>query len=69
MSKEVGISGIAVYDPACFDVCEAGRFSVAPLLRDAADRGLVSGSLYTGYWADVGTPERLQQANARAEKA
>ena len=58
-------SGVAVYDPRFFDTCEPGRFSVAPLLRQAADRGLVAGSLYTGYWADVGTPERLELANAR----
>ena len=58
-------SGVAVYDPRFFDACKPGRFSVAPLLREAADRGLVAGSLYDGYWADVGTPERLEQANAR----
>ena len=34
---------------------------LAPLLRRAMDRGLVSASLYTGRWTDVGTPERLAQ--------
>jgi MurNAc alpha-1-phosphate uridylyltransferase len=29
------------------------------MLREAADRGQLSGSLYKGLWADVGTPERL----------
>ena len=27
------------------------------------DQGLVSASLYTGLWTDVGTPERLQALN------
>ena len=52
-------SGIAVYRPEFFDGCEAGRFPLAPMLREAADRGQLTGSLYEGLWADVGTPERL----------
>lgn len=52
-------SGVAVYRPGFFDGCEAGRFPLAPMLREAADRGQLSGSLYEGLWADVGTPQRL----------
>jgi MurNAc alpha-1-phosphate uridylyltransferase len=37
--------------------------ALAPLLRAAMDRGLVSASLYTGAWTDVGTPERLRELN------
>lgn len=36
---------------------------LAPLLRAAMDNKLVSAELYDGAWADVGTPERLQQLN------
>ncbi len=54
-------SGVAIYRPEFFADCEAGRFPLAPMLRDAADRGQLSGSLYEGRWADVGTPERLAQ--------
>jgi N-acetyl-alpha-D-muramate 1-phosphate uridylyltransferase len=36
---------------------------LAPLLRRAMDNGLVSAALYTGRWADVGTPERLAELN------
>ncbi len=39
------------------------RAALAPILRLAIDQGLVSGELYTGPWADVGTPERLAQLN------
>lgn len=52
-------SGVAVYRPEFFDGCEAGRFPLAPMLREAADRGQLTGSLYEGLWADVGTQERL----------
>lgn len=52
-------SGVAIYRPEFFNGCEAGRFPLAPMLREAADRGQLSGSLYEGLWADVGTPERL----------
>jgi MurNAc alpha-1-phosphate uridylyltransferase len=36
---------------------------LAPLLRQAAQAGRVSGSVYTGAWTDVGTPERLAALN------
>lgn len=52
-------SGVAIYRPEFFDGCEAGRFPLAPMLHEAADRGRLTGSLYEGLWADVGTPERL----------
>jgi MurNAc alpha-1-phosphate uridylyltransferase len=54
-------SGLAVYRPEFFAGCEAGRFSIVPLLREAADAGLLQGSLYEGLWADVGTPARLAE--------
>jgi N-acetyl-alpha-D-muramate 1-phosphate uridylyltransferase len=37
---------------------------LAPLLRAAMDNGEVTAEIYTGPWADVGTPERLAQLNA-----
>ena len=52
-------SGIAVYCPEFFRNCCSGFFPLAPLLRQAAAKGRVSGELYTGQWIDVGTPERL----------
>jgi len=51
--------GVAIYRPEFFDGCEAGEFSIVPLMRAAADAGHLQGSLYEGAWADVGTPERL----------
>ena len=52
-------SGISVLHPDLFNGCEAGIFPLAPLLRKAIEQNKVTGSLYSGYWQDVGTVERL----------
>lgn len=56
---ELTFSGVSIYRPEFFDGCAAGRFSIVPMLREAADAGRLTGSVYEGLWADVGTPERL----------
>lgn len=58
-------SGIGCYSKALFPEHLTGRFPLAPLLREAADRGRLSGSVYEGAWEDVGTPERLSDINRR----
>jgi len=52
-------SGIGVYRRALFADCPSGKFPLAPLLRAAMVRGVVSGEHYRGRWFDIGTPERL----------
>ncbi len=54
-------SGIGVYRPELFDGCQKGVFPLAPLLRAAIERGVISGERYAGRWMDVGTPERLRE--------
>ncbi|MFA5678424.1 MAG: nucleotidyltransferase family protein [Pseudomonas sp.] len=61
-------SGIALLSPELFAGLEDGPQPLAPLLRAAAQRGLVSGEHYAGRWIDVGTPERLQQADRLAQE-
>ena len=56
-------SGVAVYRPEFFSNAEPGRFSIVPMLQQAAHAGLLQGSHYDGNWADVGTPERLSLCN------
>lgn len=65
-------STIALYRPALFapPYCAIApgnptgeRAALAPLLRRAADDGLVSAEVYAGPWTDVGTPERLAALN------
>ena len=57
-------AGIGVYRAALFAEATAERFPLAPLLRHAAARGMISGEHYRGPWTDVGTPERLAALNA-----
>ena len=59
-TQQLTFSGVAIYRPSFFDGCKPGRFPLAPMLREAADKGQLSGSLYEGLWADIGTPERLR---------
>ena len=54
-------SGIGVYHRDLFRGCQPGHFPLAPLLRTAMEKGLVSGELYSGAWRDIGTPERLDE--------
>ena len=56
-------SGVAIYRPEFFADCEPGRFPLAPMLRAAADKSRLTGTIYDGIWEDVGTPERLQELN------
>jgi MurNAc alpha-1-phosphate uridylyltransferase len=54
-------SGIAILHPQLFAGCSDGAFKLAPLLRDAMAKGLLTGEHFTGRWVDVGTHERLAQ--------
>ncbi|MCI0915298.1 N-acetylmuramate alpha-1-phosphate uridylyltransferase MurU [Pseudomonas putida] len=55
-------SGLSVLHPALFAGCQAGAFKLAPLLRQAMAAGKVTGEHYRGDWVDVGTQERLAEA-------
>ena len=56
-------SGIGVYSPALFSDSEPGRFPLAPLLIEAMKNDKITGEIYSGFWMDIGTPERLKQIN------
>ncbi|MCR2746263.1 N-acetylmuramate alpha-1-phosphate uridylyltransferase MurU [Limnobacter parvus] len=59
-------SGIGVYHPDLFEDIEIGQVAkLAPLLREAMSAGKVQGELFTGFWMDIGTPERLEELNQR----
>jgi len=68
-------STIGLYKKSFFDESITGipagnphgiKAALAPLLRTAMDKGLVSAEIYTGDWTDVGTPERLKELNSVA---
>lgn len=56
-------SGIGFFSPHFFIDCAPGRRPLAPLLRQSAQAGKLTGQHYKGYWRDIGTPERLEEAN------
>jgi MurNAc alpha-1-phosphate uridylyltransferase len=60
-------SGVALIDPQLFAGCEAGRFALAPLLFKARDAGRLGLQKHSGYWLDVGTPQRLAQLDAHLQ--
>lgn len=60
--RRLTFSGIGIYHPDLFSGLSSDQpAKLGPLLRAAADKGLVSGEYYGGRWVDVGTPERLAQ--------
>ncbi len=61
---ELTFSGVAIYRPEFFANRDAGRFSVVPMLRAAADANQMAASEYAGTWVDVGTIERLEALNS-----
>jgi MurNAc alpha-1-phosphate uridylyltransferase len=55
-------AGVAVMKPSLVQPVKPGeKAPLAPLLYDAAARGLLGGELYEGLWQDVGTVERLAE--------
>ena len=59
-NHKLTFSGIGIYHPALFVDVERGQAAkLAPLLRSAMIKGLVTGEHYQGVWHDIGTPERL----------
>lgn len=55
-------AGVAVVAPKLVQSVNRGeKAPLAPLLYDAAARGLLGGEVYRGLWQDVGTMERLAE--------
>ena len=54
-------SGIGIYDPNLFANLISGKRPLAPVLRDAIDKQLISAEYFTGNWFDIGSQERLTE--------
>lgn len=59
-------SGIAVYQPALFRHLTPGRRALRPVFEAAISSGQLAGCHHSGYWSDIGTPERLDDARHAA---
>jgi MurNAc alpha-1-phosphate uridylyltransferase len=64
-------SGIGLYHPGLFSKTPPGKSKLAPLLREAIAAKKLTGQHYSGFWMDIGTPERLQdlENHLRASKS
>ena len=59
-------AGVSVLSPKLVEKVRPGdKAQLAPLLRDAAARRLISGERYDGIWHDAGTHDRLRQLEAQ----
>ena len=67
-APKLTFSGLAVYRQALFKGCLPGKRPLAPLLCEKMSQDQVSGEHYTGFWMDIGTPQRLQLANVEYSK-
>jgi N-acetyl-alpha-D-muramate 1-phosphate uridylyltransferase len=61
-------SGLGIYHPILFRNSLPGKSKLAPLLRDVIKENKVTGQHYSGFWMDIGTPERLQELDIRLRK-
>jgi len=54
-------SGIGVYSKDFFTESTAGKYPLAPMIREYINDNEISGEVYQGQWLDIGTPERLEE--------
>lgn len=60
-NEKFTFSGVGLYHPKLFKKPSPGIQKLAPLLHQAIAEQRVSGELHTGFWMDIGTPQRLQE--------
>ncbi|HSR63744.1 MAG TPA: nucleotidyltransferase family protein [Gammaproteobacteria bacterium] len=61
-------SGLGIYRPALFRRTQETSFPLGPLLREAMSTGKIAGEHFRGRWIDIGTPERLLEAQSLLEQ-
>ena len=61
-------ANIGVYRPEVFAGCQPGHFRWSQVMMPAIQQGKVTGEHFRGTWYNVGSPEELAIANARARE-
>lgn len=56
-------TGIGLYNKAFIAALNEGYSRLGPLLKEQIRKDRLCGSLHRGQWFDIGTPDRLKQAN------
>ncbi len=61
--EEIAFSSVHIMDPSIFQYMSDGAFSLMPFyLKLAGERDIFTFKDETGYWFDIGTPEKLAAA-------
>ena len=63
--ERLTFSSIGVYRPEFVAGETATHFKLLPLYQRAMREGKLSGERFDGFWANIGTPEQLREANSR----
>lgn len=61
-------AGVSVLSPQLLVTESVGFKPLAPILRKAMAQNKITGQIHQGIWSDIGTPERLAEANAQLSK-
>ena len=67
-ASKLTFSGIGVYHPDLFYGIPPEPLKLRPILEQAIQNRRVSAEQFNGYWADIGTPERLAEINDALQK-
>jgi len=59
-SVQLTFSGIGLYHPNFFKSLESGSRKLGVLIRQGVDSGRITGQHFSGFWMDIGTPDRLR---------
>ncbi|QKI89687.1 N-acetylmuramate alpha-1-phosphate uridylyltransferase MurU [Thiomicrorhabdus xiamenensis] len=59
---EFTFAGLSVLKPQLFSGMKVDFIALAPILRAAMNKQLLDGEVFHGYWSDIGTLDRLQEA-------
>lgn len=63
-TKTYTFSGVGIYHPTLFrPYLFEKKLTLSKVLKVAIAKNQISAEYYTGYWQDIGTPERLELAN------
>ena len=62
-ARRLTFSGISLLHRDLFSGLKIQARPLTPLLHEAMGQGRISGDFHAGRWLDVGTPQRLKQAN------
>jgi MurNAc alpha-1-phosphate uridylyltransferase len=61
--NEIASMAISVFDPKVFELMNEGKYSMTPIILELARQDPVITFRHdTGYWIDIGSPEKLNEA-------